>query len=534
MQHVEERLAEMTKSFAVTRDLPSSRTRAVRPDAGLSGRRSLDLLFAGLLLALTAVMLLPGALTLPMELWDESRNANNAIEMARRGLSIVTTFGYVPDHWNTKPPLLIWMMAALLHTGLAPMIAVRLPSMLATAGSVLLVFVACRCLVGDRLAGFLGGVLLICSVLFLGDHVGRTGDYDALLCLLNLGFVLCAGIYIDRETTRPGLWIGAAALLLVLAVLAKGIAGGLAVPGLAAYAVLRRRLLAVLADWRLWLSLAAAAAALVGWLALREHFDPGYLAAVWDNDVAGRMLSTLDAHEERRTYYARLLVRQFEPAILLSPTLLALFADRDPARRRLCLLMVLTALSWLIALSVAHTKLLWYAAPIAPLLAVAIGVSSSTWLRGGRFAPKSVAVRRAMIGLPILVALPISFWYLNLRPPANDSPYAPDQVWYGPFMAEVRARNALDGTIVIDHGLQNNAGFEHYNPIARFFIEDAANRGEHMRLIPAVTDLPPNASVLSCDPEIRRWLASRTSFASLQADAHCVFGHLSDAQGTGR
>lgn len=524
----------MTKSFAVTRDLPSSRTRSVRPDAGLSGGRSLDLLFAGLLLALTAIMLLPGALTLPMELWDESRNANNAIEMARRGLSIVTTFGYVPDHWNTKPPLLIWMMTALLDTGLPPMIAIRLPSILATAGSVLLVFVACRVLVRDRLAGFLGGVLLISSVLFMGDHVGRTGDYDALLCLLNLGFVLCAGIYIDRETTRPGLWIGAAALLLVLAVLTKGIAGGLAVPGLAAYAAMRRRLLTVLADWRLWLSLTGAVAALGGWLELRERFDPGYLAAVWDNDVAGRMFTALDEHVERRSYYVRLLLRQFEPGILLLPTMLALYADRDPARRRLCLLMGLTALSWLIALSVAHTKLLWYAAPIAPLLAVAVGVSSATWLRGDRFAPKSAALRCAMIGLPILVALPISFWYLNVRRPASDSPYAPDQVWYGPFMTDVRARNALDGTIVIDHGLQNNAGFEHYNPIARFFIEDAANRGEHMRLIPAVADLPPNASVLTCDPEIRRWLTSQTSFASVQADARCVFGHLSDAPGTGR
>ncbi len=187
----------------------------------LRGGSSVDLLLAGLLLAVTALMLLPGALGLPMELWDESRVANNAIEMAKHGGWLVATFGGVPDHWELKPPLLVWAMAALLRTGMDPMLAIRLPSILATMGSVLLVYASCRMLLKDRLAGLIGGLLLVCSVLFMGDHVGRTGDYDALLCLVTLGFVICAGLYIDRQTTGgqirgPGLWIAAAAALLVL------------------------------------------------------------------------------------------------------------------------------------------------------------------------------------------------------------------------------------------------------------------------------------------------------------------------------
>jgi hypothetical protein len=291
----------------------------------------------------------------------------------------------------------------------------------------------------------------------------------------------------------------------------------------------RRRFFPVLADWRLWLSLGGAVAGLAGWLALRERFDPGYLAAAWNNDVAGRMLTVLDAHEESRSYYARLLFRQFQPAILLSPTLLAMRKDPDPARRRLCLLMGLTALSWLAALSSAHTKLYWYAAPIVPLLAVAIGVSASTWLWGGSPSWISVTLRQATVGLPILVALLTSFWYLNLRRPTGDSPYVSDQVWYGPFMAEIRARNALKDAIVVDGGLPNNAGFEHYNPIAQFFVEDAERRGERLRLTGTAAHLPPDAPVLSCDPEVRHWLASQRFFAALHADAHCVFGRLSGA-----
>lgn len=493
------------------------------------GGLSLDLPLAGLLLALTAVMLLPGALALPMELWDESRTANNAIEMAKQGGWLVTTFGYVPDHWNTKPPLLIWAMAALLRTGMNPMLAVRLPAILATMGSVVLVFAACRVLARDRLAGLLGGLLVVCSVLFMGDHVGRTGDYDALLCLFNLGFVLCAGTYIDRETARPGYWIAAAATLLALAILTKGVAGGLAVPGLLAYAIVRRRLFVVLADWRLWLSLAGAAIGLAGWLALREGLDPGYLAAVWNNDIAGRMLTTLDEHEAGRSFYVRLLFRQFEPAVLLSPTLLVMLRDPDPARRRFCLLMGLAALSWLVALSFAHTKLYWYAAPIVPLLAAAIGVSTSSWLRGDRLWPTSPVLRGVTVVLPVFAALLASFWYLNLRPLTGDSPYVQDQVWYGSFMAQIRAPNALDGAIVVDGGLPNAAGFRHYNPVVRFFIEDAERRGEHMRLVATTADLPMNASVLSCDPKVRHWLADQSFFTAIHADARCVFGRVSGA-----
>src|SRR4051794_15394679 len=195
----------------------------------------LDIQCCALLLGLTAIMLLPGSLTLPMELWDESRNANSALEIAKHGGWMVPLFDGAPDHWNTKPPLLIWIMAALLRTGLDPMLAVRLPSVAAAMGSVLLVYLSCRIVIRDRLAGMLGGMLVICSTLFMGDHVGRMGDYDALLSLFCLGFVLCSGHYIDYASDRPALWIGAAGVLLFLAIMTKGIAACMTLPGLLAY-----------------------------------------------------------------------------------------------------------------------------------------------------------------------------------------------------------------------------------------------------------------------------------------------------------
>jgi len=44
---------------------------------------------------------------MPLQVWDEARLADNALEMATNGLSLITTYDGSPDHWNTKPPLVM-------------------------------------------------------------------------------------------------------------------------------------------------------------------------------------------------------------------------------------------------------------------------------------------------------------------------------------------------------------------------------------------------------------------------------------------
>jgi 4-amino-4-deoxy-L-arabinose transferase-like glycosyltransferase len=525
----------MKKPFITAFDHRSMHAKPFRADPGPAAMRrglAIDLTLATLLLAATALVLLPGALGLPMEVWDESRVANNAIEMAIHGRWMVTTFGGLPDHWELKPPLLVWVIAALLRTDMDPMLAIRLPTILSTMGCVLLVYASCRLLLADRLAGLIGGLLVACSVLFMGNHVGRTGDYDAVLCFLTLGFVICAGRYIDQHTIdgqarKPRLWIAAAAVLLVLAIMTKSVAGGLTVPGVIAYAIVRRRVFAVLTDWWAWLFVAGAAVVVAVWFVLREQLDPGYLTAAWNYDVAGAMLTVLEGHDGGPVFYAWILLRGFEPAVMLSPTLLVMPRDAAPKRRRLCLLTALAALSCLVIISFARTKLYWYAAPVVPLAAVAIGVSSSTWLRGGGSWPTSARLRSAMVGLPILLALAASFWILNVHQPGIY--YAPDQARYGPFMARLRDHHALDDLIIVDGGVPNSAGLHHYSPVAKFFVEDAERGGTHVRLLATTPDVPANAFVLSCDPHISQWLASQGAFVTILSDNHCMFGYLPES-----
>ncbi len=481
-----------------------------------------DIQCCAVLLILTAAMLLPGSLTLPMELWDESRNANNALAIAIHGLWMVPLYDELPDHWNTKPPLLIWIVAVLLRTGLDPMLAVRLPSIAATMGTVVLVYLACRVAIGDRLAGVLGGLLVLNSVLFMGDHVGRTGDFDALLSFLCLGSVLCVGRYIDRPVDQAGAWIGAGGVLLFLAIMTKGVAAGMALPGLLAYAIARRRFLAILRDWHFWAAMIGVIAGVSAWLAAREQLDPGYLAAMWHNDVRGRLLLALDDHSAEPWSYLSVLARSFQPAVFLSPTLLWLLRDRDMARRRLCLLMLLTATSWLIALSFAVTKLDWYVAPAVPLLAVAIAASTTACLRHATRLPAGLIVIP-----PVGAALLLTFWGLNVLAPNANSFYAADQVWYGAFLNEIRRGTELDGAVIVDLGLPNDSGFRYYNPVARFFAEDAGRRGEHVRIATPGEPIAKDTTIISCDPRVRDWLNSLSVFTTIHDNPRCVLGHVS-------
>ena len=520
----------MTLIARSARNIPGLAQSFQSPPRGviaISGEKWLDIRYCALLLVLTAIMVLPGGLSLPMELWDESRTANNAIEMARHGGWMVPTFGGEPDHWNTKPPLLIWIMAALSSTGMDPMLAVRLPSIAATMGSVLLVYVICRNVIQDRLVGVLAGLLVLCSVLFMGDHVGRTGDYDALLSLLCTGFVICVGRYVDAQGERSGgeragCWIGAGGVLLFLAIMTKGVAAGLAVPGLLVYVIMRRRFLAIARDWRLWVSAVGVIAGVAGWLALREQLDPGYLVAAWHNDVSGRLLIALDDHSGGPFSYLMVRVFGFQPAMLLLPMLLLMGRDQDPTRRRLCLLMTLAAASCIVALSCASTKIYWYVAPVVPLLAIAVATATVSFLRRGK-QPQSLGV----VFRPVIFALLITFWYLNFRAPDEGSAYTADQVWYGAFLDKIRDEPRLDGALIIDLGLPNDAGFRYYNPVARFFAEIATWRGTHVTVVPPDAPIAKDATILSCDPRVRHWLDAQSFFTVIQSDTRCVLGQVS-------
>src|SRR3954469_2587339 len=89
----------------------------------------------GAVWAASSLFLVTALGSYPLQLWDESRVAVNALEMFLSGPTLVTTYGFAPDLWNTKPPLLVWLMTGSMTLFGPSEWAVRVPSAVAAAAT---------------------------------------------------------------------------------------------------------------------------------------------------------------------------------------------------------------------------------------------------------------------------------------------------------------------------------------------------------------------------------------------------------------
>lgn len=319
---------------------------------------------------------------LTLRQWDEARLAVNAVEMARTGRWLVTTYGFQPDLWNVKPPLMVWLQAGLIRLIGPTDWAIRLPGALAALATIALVWWFMARSLRSRLGGVLAGSVLLSALGFLGEHHGHAGDYDALLVLWLVVFSL--GLFFVLENGRARHWL-TVSLGLTLATLTKGIAALLCGPGVVAYCLAAGRWRKVLRAPGFWLAVGAWAAVTGGWYVLREAAGPGYLTAVWDNELGGRFAGELEKNEGPFYAYVRDLARsKFLPWIYLLPFVVP-FALRHPRARarRAAWFGLCWVVGLLVVISVARTKLVWYANPLYPWLAVLIGLGgpgAARWL----------------------------------------------------------------------------------------------------------------------------------------------------------
>jgi hypothetical protein len=126
---------------------------------------------------------------------------------------------------------------------------------------------------------------------------------------------------------------------------------------------------------------------------------------------------------------------------------------------------------------------------------------------------------------PTGVAMAVTFWLLNVNPPDSNGAYAADNVWYGPFLKEIRDEAGVDGAIILDLGLPNDAGFQHYNPIALFFASEAEWHGAHIQ-VATPARITKSTTIISCDPRVRDWLNAQTSFTVTRSNPRCLLGRI--------
>ena len=507
---------------------PAVRPRS-RPHPVATAFSGWDAVALGVLLALWAALFLLRYDALPLQLWDESRNANNALEMALHGRWLTPTYAGAVDHWNTKPPLLIWAMAGWLRLGVAPLVAVRLTSWMAAATTVATVWGVLRLEARDRLAAFAGGVLLLSAVAYIGPHAARTGDYDALESAFLFGYVLSFWKTFESGRTR---WLFLTAALMALGVLTKGVAALLPLPGLGLYALSRPKTLAAfLKDARTWGAAALFVAVAGGYYLGRESYDPGYLSIVADNELGGRFLKITERHHGSWHFYLRVLLQSAEPCAALAGLGLLTLFSRDARRRSLALACGLATASLLVVLSASRSKMEWYATPLVPLLSVvaALGLTDAlAKLQAGR--PRWASLGRAAAAAVLAGGAFFGIWYNQTSPDWDAGEFGGAHLRYGEFLAEVRAQAPRLGfgskLTVVDGGFYNDAGFADYDPMLKFYAELSGRRRLAVSVVHDVGAVAVGDTAASCDPQALAALRQADRLQPLLADRGCLLARV--------
>ena len=474
-------------------------------------------------LALAALFLASDIALHPIVLWDESRLAVNAVEMSQRGFSLITTYGFHPDLWNTKPPLLIWLEAGSIRLFGPSEWALRLPSFLAALATVALVMRFSWRLGGSRFVAVAAPALLLLSPGYFGAHAGQSADYEMLLCLFTTAYLLLLFELLHSRRPDPARVL-LCGLLIAGACLTKGVAGLVPGAGVLAYVLARGR-------WpRLfrtpWYALAGLVVVFLvgGFYALREHAAPGYLSAVMSNELGGRYLHGMSGHIQAPYYYIQYVLELFS----LGPLLLLLFAAPflrwKPTKSAAFLTYAnIVALALLVVYSLSRTKIFWYMVPLYPIVSIALAIVIERLLKMLPYRPQ-----QPMLIARIFVAVMAIYLVGNallqkivLLPRLENTP----QARYGLVFAQLKGQG-LRRIRTLDGGVDNDDSLVDYTPQRHFYTLVWRARGLDIRT------QDPNQPValgtgevlVTCDPRYLGWVGGRGRSLTSVADCAAVAG----------
>jgi 4-amino-4-deoxy-L-arabinose transferase-like glycosyltransferase len=345
-------------------------------------------LFASLFLLGLALFIFPLTLHHPLIDPDEGLHAAIAQEMVERGDYIVPRF--LGEPFPDKPVFFFLAMAGSLRLLGFSEPAVRAPGLAFGLLGAITTGLLAGTILGRR-GGWLAGIFYATLALPIG--VMQMPIHDLALVPFTNGALLAFWLAARSPRAIAVLaWSLAAGGCLGLAMLTKGLSG-VAIVGLAHATVcfLERRLsVVVVLGGVLALALAAAVAA-PAYLAM-EHAQPGYLKYyLFERHVLGAVTTTQRHGTAAWHYYLPVVLGGGLPWVLYAPFSLARLRSRardnatdqrfgDATRLGWSLLLTGT-----LFLSLSKSKLLTYALPVFPAIAVLAAVAWLGWLeRGGQ------------------------------------------------------------------------------------------------------------------------------------------------------
>lgn len=316
-----------------------------------------------------------------IKIWDEGSSAKNAIDMLANGNFFIQYDNGQPVRDDYKPPLNLWLKMAGYKVFGINEFSVRLPSIVAAALTMLLLWYFGAFMLKKPLLGILMPLVLVCSRGYVFYHVARTGDPDSLLILFTTSAAISYFMLLMDfgNSHNKHLWLlGISAFL---AIFTKGIMGLAPLVGFAIFTFITKDGIRLLKDYRIYL-VALGVLFLSGiYYVGREIADPGYLEGVWKYEIFAFKKYPLgnEKHPEFIFYFKHLINNGFKPFFYLIPlAIAALFYSKNSVIRMLIAYSLSGSIVFLTIMSFAATKNEWYISAVYPILAilVATGIHS--------------------------------------------------------------------------------------------------------------------------------------------------------------
>lgn len=223
----------------------------------------------------------------PIYEWDESHTVINAVEMIQNGDIFNLYYVGQPDELRAKPPLFIWVVVTSFEVFGVNKWSLRLPSALFTILAFFLIFKIINLYRSHEFA-FMTCLILLPVKAIIGYHVGRTGDFDAMLLVFLLAGLYCLLRYLDggnapsidtsdlypsspltnggKSSISNQYWkekqhwgkewyLYLSGVSFGLAFWTKGPAMGVLIPGILLYLVITRRFIPLLLKKEAWIAL---------------------------------------------------------------------------------------------------------------------------------------------------------------------------------------------------------------------------------------------------------------------------------------
>ncbi|MCB9252395.1 MAG: glycosyltransferase family 39 protein [Flavobacteriales bacterium] len=311
-----------------------------------------------------------------IQMWDESRNVINAIEMLRNHNFITRYFENNPDMWELKPPFLIWLQVLSFKVFGLNEISVRLPSMLASMLTVVFMLWFSFKVSGNILPGILSALILVSSMGYIGEHAARFGDHDSLLSLFSICTLVYFYLFVSKNQKK---YLGLGMLCFFLGWFTKSIIIFMFLPGLLLWLLLSKNAGKIFRDKLFWTYTSFILILMAIYYVLREAGSPGYLQQVWMNEWFGRYFDLSENYHYHHNgfwyYWNGFINGRFEPYIYLLLFIVPLVSFIKKAENKTMVwYFSINAIVFFLVLS-AGTKNFWYEVPLYPLMSLCIGYS---------------------------------------------------------------------------------------------------------------------------------------------------------------